>query len=39
VRAGFRDGELTALWPEVAAWHVEERARGLFSHSFAAARR
>ena len=39
VRAGFRDGEITALWPDKAAWDIEERARGLFSHSFVAARR
>lgn len=38
VRAGFRDGELTALWPDAAAWRCEERARGLFSHSFVAVR-
>lgn len=35
VRAGFRDGELAALWPR-AGWTTRERARGLFSHCFAA---
>jgi SAM-dependent methyltransferase len=35
VRAGFRDGELAALWPQ-AGWTTRERARGLFSHCFAA---
>lgn len=36
VRAGFRDGELTALWPRDRKWVVDERARGLFSHAFVA---
>jgi Methyltransferase domain len=35
VRAGFRDGELTALWPQ-PGWVTRERARGLFSHCFVA---
>ena len=39
VRAGFRDGELTALWPEEAHWQIEERVAGLFSHLFVARRR
>ena len=39
VRAGFRDRELTALWPKASAWDVQERAAGLFSHSFMAWRR
>jgi len=38
VRAGFCDGELTALWPRKAGWATEERARGLFSHVFVAER-
>jgi hypothetical protein len=37
VRAGFRDGELAALWP-AEGWHVSERGRGLFSHVFTARR-
>jgi hypothetical protein len=37
VRAGFRDAELSALWPE-GKWTLRERARGLFSHCFAAVR-
>ena len=36
VRAGFGAGELSALWPAEGAWILEERARGLFSHSFVA---
>lgn len=36
VRAGFRGRELTALWPQASAWDVQERAAGLFSHSFMA---
>lgn len=39
VRAGFRDGELSALWPQAGAWMLEEGARGLFSHCFVARRR
>lgn len=39
VRAGFRDKELTALWPDGPHWQVEERAAGLFSHLFVARRR
>ena len=38
VRAGFRDGEISALWPADAAWRLDERARGLFSHAFTAMR-
>jgi hypothetical protein len=36
VRAGFGDGELTALWPALPGWRCEERARGRFSHGFVA---
>ena len=35
VRAGFRDGELSKLWP-AAEWLIDERAAGLFSHLFVA---
>ena len=38
VRAGFTGVELSALWPHDGAWVLEERARGLFSHSFVARR-
>lgn len=38
VRAGFRDRELSALWPPDADWKVTERRAGLFSHAFVAAR-
>jgi hypothetical protein len=38
VRAGFRDGELAALWPRAGGWILEEGARGLFSHCFVARR-
>ncbi len=34
VRAGFRDRELSALWPPDAGWHISERRAGLFSHAF-----
>ena len=36
VRAGFRDRELSALWPTDPGWHVTERRRGLFTHAFLA---
>lgn len=37
VHAGFRGGELTALWPDVGdRWVVQEYAAGLFSHCFRA---
>lgn len=38
VRAGFRDGEISALWPPRGGWQLREGARGLFSHGFAARR-
>lgn len=37
VAAGFRDGEISALWPG-GGWALEERASGLFSHLFVARR-
>jgi hypothetical protein len=36
VRAGFAGHEISALWPATPGWGLEERARGLFSHSFVA---
>lgn len=39
IRAGFRDGELSALWPAAGEWSLREEARGLFSHCFVAVRR
>jgi hypothetical protein len=39
VRAGFRDRELTTLWPDPTRWQIEERSAGLFSHLFVARRR
>ena len=36
VRAGFRDRELSALWPRDAGWQLAERRAGLFSHTFIA---
>lgn len=36
VRAGFRDGELRALWPDTREWQITERRNGLFSHTFVA---
>lgn len=38
VRAGFRDREVSALWPPDAGWQLSERQRGLFTHAFVAAR-
>jgi hypothetical protein len=37
VRAGFRDGQLSALWP-AGPWTLTERGAGLFSHLFVARR-
>ena len=39
VRAGFRGQELTSLWPRANGWDLQERAAGLFSHSFTARQR
>lgn len=40
VHAGFRDDELTALWPGAAgAWQLHEGPAGLFSHGFSARRK
>ena len=39
VRAGFRDAEISTLWPDAQSWSLDEGARGLFSHLFVAARR
>ena len=36
VRAGFRDRELSALWPPDEGWKLTERRAGLFSHKFIA---
>jgi hypothetical protein len=38
VRAGFRDGELSRLWPTARGWRLEERRSGLFSHLLVARR-
>ena len=38
VRAGFRDRELSALWPSTPRWKLDEARAGLFSHSFVASR-
>ena len=38
VRAGFRDRELSALWPPEAGWKLTERRAALFSHAFIAVR-
>lgn len=39
VRAGFQDGELSALWPADPGWRLQEQRAGLFSHLFLAQRR
>lgn len=36
VRAGFRDRELSSLWPPDDGWQLTERRAGLFSHKFIA---
>jgi hypothetical protein len=38
VCAGFTGDELSALWPDADKWQLSERAAGLFSHVFVAAR-
>ena len=38
VRAGFRDQELSSLWPKAESWQLLERPAGLFSHCFCARR-
>jgi hypothetical protein len=39
VRAGFRDRELSACWPNNGEWRTSEADARLFSHTFAAVRR
>jgi hypothetical protein len=39
VRAGFRDRELSACWPNERGWQLTETSARLFSHTFAAVRR
>jgi hypothetical protein len=36
VRAGFRDGELSAIWPGGNGWALEENKAGRFTHGFVA---
>jgi hypothetical protein len=38
VRAGFRDRELSDLWPSDREWNIREGRRGFFTHAFVAAR-
>jgi hypothetical protein len=38
VQAGFRENELSALWPKTAGWSLQEEASGAFSHCFRATR-
>ncbi len=38
VRAGFRDRELSALWPNEPGWRLTESRAGPFTHFFAASR-
>lgn len=39
VLAGFRDRELSSLWPQERKWELIERRAGLFSHVFIARRK
>ena len=34
VRAGFKEDDLTKLWPRTRQWTIQERPMGLFSHYF-----
>jgi Methyltransferase domain len=36
IRAGFRDRELSTLWPDQRAWSLHEGSAGLWTHCFAA---
>jgi len=36
IRAGFRDDELSKLWPQNTGWQLREGSGGLFSHLFVA---
>lgn len=38
VQAGFRDGDLSRLWPREGEWRLAESTAGLFSHLFVAQR-
>ena len=38
VHAGFRDAELTAAWPKMPGWEIDEYPAGLFTHCFLANR-
>jgi 2-polyprenyl-3-methyl-5-hydroxy-6-metoxy-1,4-benzoquinol methylase len=38
VRAGFSDGEISALWPANEGWQLRESRAGFFSHGFVAKR-
>jgi hypothetical protein len=38
VRAGFRGGELSSLWPAQGKWDLQEQRAGRFSHVFLAQR-
>jgi hypothetical protein len=38
VHAGFRDAELTAVWPKSRSWKIAEHPAGFFTHCFVAAR-
>jgi hypothetical protein len=38
VHAGFRDAELTAIWPKTGSWQIDEYTAGLFTHCFRATR-
>jgi hypothetical protein len=37
-RAGFRDRELSSLWPDKRRWELHENVTGLFTHCFVARR-
>lgn len=39
IRAGFRDGELSSLWPDADKWELTEGTAGWFSHLFIARRK
>lgn len=39
IRAGFRDNELSQLWPDTGNWTIREGKAGLFNHLFTCVRK
>ena len=39
IRAGFREKEMSSLWPVPEEWELMERSANLFNHGFVAKRK